>query len=448
MIGFIKKPARPLLATGKLCLLILFLLLTACSSIHKASPTPNIYGPNASYPAQSISPTEQGAVTKIFYVTDRKIVVDDENKNTDEDLLKYGKRRSESMAFGAATITYEEGNSKDELSWDKLVQLSQTKKERPQIISEVTAIDEIQRFPATPLIFSATPEGIVVDADEKARYRASIDILQKEVRNRLRAANQRDVILYVHGFNNSFENAVLDLNDIWHFSGRHGVPIAYTWPSGSGNLFGYFTDRESGEFTVYHLKETIRAITAMPEVENVHILAHSRGTDISTTALRELVIETRAFGKNPQDALKIRNLILAAPDLDYGVVTQRLIAEKFGPAFEQITIYMNEDDSALGFAQKLMRGIRFGKLTAENQSEREAQIFRNVKNVSFVNVKGVKGFVGHGYFSQHPGALSDIITVIKTRSKPGTADRPLTNIEGNFWSLDMTYLDATEAPIL
>lgn len=448
MIGFTKNPASTLLSMRKLSLLILLPLITACASTHKAPPTPNIYGPNAPYPAQNISAAEQGVESKIFYVTDRKITEDDKANKKDGELIKYGKLRSESMAFGSVTIAYENDKSKEDLSWDRLVKLSQIKKGRPTIQSEITSVDEIRRFPATPLIFNVTPEGIRVDADEKALYGASIEKMQKEVRDRLKAAKQTDVILYVHGFNNAFDDAVLDLNDVWHFSGRYGVPIAYTWPSGSGNLLGYFTDRESGEYTVYHLKETIRLLAAIPEVENIHILAHSRGTDISTTALRELIIEHRAAGKKPRESLKIKNLMLAAPDLDYGVVTQRLIAEKFGPAFGQITIYMNEDDSALGFAQSLMRGIRFGKLTTEGQSEREAQIFNNVKNVSFVNVKGVKGFVGHGYFSEHPGALSDIITVIKTNSKPGSAQRPLTHVEGNFWSLDLDYLDATpEAPI-
>ena len=175
-------------------------------------------------------------------------------------------------------------------------------------------------------------------------------------------------------------------------------------------------------------------------IRDSHILAHSRGTDITTTALRELVIETRASGKDPLATLKVKNLIMAAPDLDYGVVTQRLIAEKFGPAFGQITIYMNSGDSALGIAQNLMRGIRFGKLTAEKQSEREAQIFNNVGNVSFVNVNDVSGLIGHNYFSQHPGALSDIISLVKTGSRPGTEERPLTHIEGNFWTLDKSYL--------
>ena len=101
---------------------------------------------------------------------------------------------------------------------------------------------------------------------------------------------------------------------------------------------------------------------------------------------------------------------------------------------------MNEGDSALGVAQSLMKGIRFGKLTAQKQSEQEARIFQNIRNVCFVNVKGVKGLLGHGYFKNHPGALSDIVTLIKTNAEPGSAQRPLTKVESNFWSLDRSYL--------
>ena len=97
-------------------------------------------------------------------------------------------------------------------------------------------------------------------------------------------------------------------------------------------MFGYFADRESGEFTIFHLKEFVRLIASSPEVERIHILAHSRGTDVTTTALRELVIEARAAGKNPRESLRIANLVLAAPDIDFDVVRQRLMAEKFGPA--------------------------------------------------------------------------------------------------------------------
>ena len=406
--------------------------VTACSSIHKLPTTPNLYGVQAQYPAKNIAPTEQTTVSKVYYVTDRQPII------VDAGITGYDKNRSRSMAFGAATVAYGD----EDLSWEELVNISQTQANRPAVKVNVKSIDEINRFPATPLVFSMTPNGILVDQEQQRDYNQSIGVMQETISSRLKAANQKDIILYVHGFNNSFEDAVLDINDVWHFSGRHGIPIAYTWPSGSGNLLGYFTDRESGEFTVYHLKETIRVLSSMPDVKNIHILAHSRGTDVTTTALRELVIEARAAGENPLQTLKIKNLMMAAPDLDYGVVTQRLIAEKFGPAIGQITIYMNEDDSALGIAQALMKGIRFGKLTATKQSDREAEIFKNITNVSFVNVKDVQGFLGHGYFKDHPGALSDIIKVIKTGARPGSIERPLTNVEANFWTLDRSYLNA------
>ena len=335
------KLIKRLFSLRILCLLIVLPALTACSTVHKLPETPNIYISNSQYPAQKIAASERGTSSIIYYVTDRNPKIDDNG------LEGYGSERSPSMAFGEATISYDEN-----LSWEQLVEVSQTTARRPVV--KVTAIEETARFPATPLVFSVTPNGLVIDPEQANQYNQNKRSMQELITTRLRAAQQKDIILYVHGFNNSFENAVLNLNDVWHFSGRHGVPIAYTWPTGSGNLLGYFSDRESGEYTVYHLKETLRALSETPEVENIHILAHSRGTDVSTTALRELVIETRAAGKNPLKTLKIKNLILAAPDLDYGVVTQRLIAEKFGPAFGQITIYMNEEDSALGIAQTLM----------------------------------------------------------------------------------------------
>ena len=43
-------------------------------------------------------------------------------------------------------------------------------------------------------------------------------------------------------------------------------------------------DRESGEFTVYHLKQCLRAVAACPDVERVHLIAHSRGTDVTISA--------------------------------------------------------------------------------------------------------------------------------------------------------------------
>ena len=75
-------------------------------------------------------------------------------------------------------------------------------------------------------------------------------------------------------------------------------------------------DRESGEFSVSHLREFIKNVAGCPDVERIHLVAHSRGTDVTISALRELNLHYRAQGKSTQAELKLENLVLAAPDVD------------------------------------------------------------------------------------------------------------------------------------
>lgn len=414
---------------SRVTFLMVAVVLSACSSTQHLAPTPNLYSMTSGYPASSVPSEKRSLEVDVVFVTDRDQIENEQGG------LAYGDGRSDSMAAGTAQIRYG-----DDLSWETLVAISQSHDGVAEVPVQLVAIAEATRFPATPLPFSISPDGPVLDPKVNAEYRQSAEQLKDVIRRQLSYTQTKDIILYIHGFNNTFEQAVFGLNDIWHFAGRQGVPVTYSWPSGTASPLGYFVGRESGEFTIFHLKETLRIIAGMDEVENIHIVAHSRGTDVATTALRELVIESRAAGYDPRRKLKIENLIMAAPDLDYDVVKQRLIAEQFGPAFGQITIYMNEDDSALGLSQWLMKGMRFGRLMAGQEGSREKQIFQSVGNVSFINVKGVDGVVGHGYFLSHAGVLSDIIQLITTNAGPGSAERPLSHVESNFWSLDLDYL--------
>ena len=116
-----------------------------------------------------------------------------------------------------------------------------------------------------------------------------------ELSARLARTPVKDVYVFVHGYNNDFQNSVVTIAQLWHFLGRQGVPIAYSWPAGHGGLLrGYTYDRESGVFTVYHLKQMLRVIAACPDVRKAHLIAHSRRTAVLTSALREL-LASQAF---------------------------------------------------------------------------------------------------------------------------------------------------------
>lgn len=104
-------------------------------------------------------------------------------------------------------------------------------------------------------------------------------------------------------------------------------------------------------------------MSANEAVEKIKILAHSRGTDITVTALRELFIEARAVGANPLERYRIESLVLAAPDLDFSVVQQRVMTEPIGPGVGQLTIYVSQGDRAIGLAEWLFGGLtRLGRL--------------------------------------------------------------------------------------
>jgi len=390
-------------------------------------PTPNLYYRSGGYPESQVVPAARSTRVDLLYVTDRV-------PETVDGALAYGSRRSASAAWGVVTVEIGDG-----LSWEELVEVSGAKRRSQNPNVRVRSITERGRFPATPRPFTVV-DGVTVDDPEvqSEQERVGAEFLE-HLHQRLAVTQDKDVLVFVHGFNNSFDKAARAQREMWHFLGRRGVPLLYSWPAAHGGLFGYFIDRESGEFTIFHLKEFLRLLASSPEVEQVHILAHSRGTDVVTTALRELVIEARAAGRNPRESLRIANLVLAAPDLDLDIVRQRLMAEKFGPAFGQITIYTTQADKALSGSQTLMSGTRFGRLQETDLGEREHRIFTEVTNVNIIEVEGVGGVIGHGYFRSSPAASSDLILILRDGSLPGKPARPLTHEILNFWTMPKDY---------
>lgn len=410
-------------------LVVFALLISGCSSKQRLMPTPNIYLERGQYPESGVPLEYKNSKVDLLYVTDRS------PEKSEDGRLIYGTGRSASVGFGSTIV--EIG---DDLSWQQLVALSETdtRKKSPAIV--VTSRTELGRFPPTPHAFLVINGEARDDPDVQSRYDQAALELRQELNRRFEQAGTNEINIFVHGFKNSFDHAAGAMAEFWHFIGRRGVPLLYSWPAAHKGMFGYFVDRESGEFTIYHLKNLVRLLSSFPEVERINILAHSRGTDVTTSALRELIIEARGGGHSPRELYKIENLIMAAPDLDFDIVRQRLMAEKIGPAFGQITVYTTDADKALGLSQTLMSGTRFGRIDEVDLGAQEQAIFSIVKNVAFISVTGVKSFLGHAYYLTSPATSSDIIQVLRTNSLPGGSERPLQHQKLNFWDMPVGYL--------
>ncbi len=133
--------------------------------------------------------------------------------------------------------------------------------------------------------------------------------------------------------------------------------------------------------------------------------------------------------------------MLAAADLDVGVVQQRLVAERFSDGFEQINIYVNPDDGALRLSGIIGKFDRLGSLGASEVSSEQFAKLVHPGNVSIVIVKDPGAGSGHSYFRENPAVMSDIVLALRTRQLPGTKYRPLDLLSENVWELHSNYPD-------
>jgi esterase/lipase superfamily enzyme len=429
------------------CLLFLLgsvILLAGCQSTTPLMPTPNLYAWNEADPFSDVPPALQNNHVDVLYLTDRCM---QPRPNGD---TEYGHARSRSVAYGVAEV-----NIGKNVSWDDLVKASRSSFRLINMNLTMGKITEMGQFPPTPrsLLEVRPPTtlpttrlclpGEINDAPEVA---AEADF-QRQLSAQLALSPVKEVYLFVHGYANTFDDSVQTIAQLWHFLGRQGVPVAYSWPAGGGGLLrGYTYDTGSSEFTVFHLEQMLRIIANNPDVKKVNIICHSRGTETTISALRDLHIEISASGNNTRDVLKLGTLVLAAPDIDLDVVIQKMLTVRLGKVPERSAMYINPSDKALGLSSWLFGGIaRLGGIHAGVFSPAELTMLRGSKTFSIVDAHVIHlGFFGHDYFHSNPAVSSDLILLMRYHLPPGAQyGRPLNTTESGFWSVDDKYPQAS-----
>jgi len=417
---------------NRLAVVVSVSLVWAAGCQTQLMPTPNLYVRSADDPFADVPVELRSNRVEVLYGTDRAANPGKDGK------LQYGYGRSRSLAFGVCEV--EIGNG---ISWDELVRESRTQRRSKSLPLTVRELREGGRFSPVPDLtafhrdtFVESPEAIAKRAETEQQLAALLS-------QYLARTPRKEAYVYVHGYANTFDDAAFVIAGLWHFMGRMGVPMVYTWPAGSpeGALGGYTHDRESGEFTNFHFKHFLRTIASCPDLEKVHLIAHSRGTDVLMTALRELNIEYGAAGKQTRSELKLGNLVLAAADLDFEVTSQRITAELLPLVPERMTVYVSARDRAIGIADLLFGSkrrigqLRFTDLTPEQRKALEA-----VSRMQIVDARVRTDFIGHSYFHASPAVSSDVILLLRDNRGPGAENgRPMIKRLDNFWEIRDDY---------
>ena len=414
------------------CVGLLAASLSGCSNKELLTPTSAAFVPPQSLPTvegpREVSPSGH---LNLLYVTDRAPASDPQTT-----ALSYGSERSLTMSFGSIDIRIDpdlSGGAGD---------------------MKLNGIEEIGRFPEVPYPAVATASGYRRAPRVVAEHEEAVALLQDHIHRRLAKSARKEVVIFIHGYNNTFADAAFATGSICRLLGPDFVCVVLTWPAGGsrGAFMGYNVDRESGEFAVADMRKAIRAIGETEGLRGLDVIAHSRGTDVLASVFQQLGVEAYFRRASITDTLKIRNIILFAPDIDIDVGATKIFDVFSDPDAPyggkenpnatikrgsfHMTIYSSPGDQALGAASSIFGSrLRLGQL---NLSGPEAKAMRADPGhiVDLIEVDENTGAFGHGYFLSNPAVRSDLVALIRDGLKPGAPGRPLTEIRApSFWRI-------------
>jgi esterase/lipase superfamily enzyme len=158
-----------------------------------------------------------------------------------------------------------------------------------------------------------------------------------------------DVLIYVHGFKETFETAALDATHLSDGIKFRGQTMVFSWPSKAG-LFDYAYDRESAMWSRDDFERVLRSIVTTPSAGRVHIVAHSMGTMLTLESLRQLHAR---YGDTVAD--RIGAVVFAAPDIDMDVFSSAI--NRIGPLARKIIVIAATNDRALALSGQIAGGM-------------------------------------------------------------------------------------------
>ncbi|WP_410000516.1 alpha/beta hydrolase [Mesorhizobium sp. SP-1A] len=208
------------------------------------------------------------------------------------------------------------------------------------------------------------------------------------------AARGGRVMVFVHGYNTSFDSAVYRLSQIVHDSGYPGTPVLFSWASG-GSTTGYVYDKESASAARDQLEVTLRML-AQTGARRIDIVAHSMGTWVTMETLRQIAITgDRDLGG------KLGDVVLASPDIDVDVFKSQM--RRYGKPSKPFILLLSDDDRALKISG-LLAGSRPRVGDYRNASDLADY---GVSVVDLSTAKGSDSF-NHTKFADNPALVREL----------------------------------------
>lgn len=270
------------------------------------------------------------------------------------------------------------------------------------------------------------------DARRHVVLRRTRELLPKtfaqQVQAAVAASPDRDVLVFVHGYNVGFADAVRRTAQIAYDLPFEGVPVCYSWPS-QASLAGYTIDENNVAWSTSHLRDFLLELVAVSGADSINLVAHSMGNRALTGALKEISY-ARQGDSEPFD-----RVVLAAPDVDADLFRKDLAASLLHVS-RSVTLYASSGDMALAASKRVHGYPRAGE---------SGESIVVIEGVDTVDVSGIDlSLLGHGYYAASHPILRDLFGLIR-QARPARERDGLRRIDSGpltYWQLAAPIADA------
>jgi len=232
----------------------------------------------------------------------------------------------------------------------------------------------------------------------------------------LKSANAPDsMILYVHGYNTTFEDAARRAAQLSVDLDMPGHVALFSWPS-RGSTEDYTFDEATIDASEWALQDFMVRLARTAGPGKLHVIAHSMGNRAFLRAMERVINEAAV-----RSDVRFGQIILAAPDVDsmvFGHLAPLLARPgKDGrPIAAGATVYVARNDEPLWFSRTLHDAPRAGRPPP----------LPLAAGVTIVDIQSPRKGVldlGHSDYATVEPVVTDIKSLVRL-GRPSAARRP------------------------
>ncbi|WP_165390911.1 alpha/beta hydrolase [Pseudoduganella lutea] len=212
---------------------------------------------------------------------------------------------------------------------------------------------------------------------------------------------ERDAVIFVHGFNVDFEEAALRTAQIGFDMQVKGAMAFFSWASrGEANM--YLADAATIELDEMILADYLCDFARYSGARRVHVIAHSMG---NRAVLR--AVDRIAGNAQRRTGIQFGQFILAAPDVDVRKFQQHCAA--YRAISDRTTLYVSSRDMAVEASRWLHDFPRAGLVPPVTVAE-------GIDTINVVNADLT--LLGHGYVAEARSVINDMHSLIQHGAAP------------------------------